>query len=86
MLMAKNPSEVAAVVKFLEQYEKGLVPRAVRSTAAERGAVMGGATSIFPAPMVEQDEQPRTEIDADIESRPESNVPQIELDLMDELE
>jgi hypothetical protein len=86
MLMAKNPSEVAAVVKFLEQYEKGLAPRAVRSTAAERGAVMGGATSIFPAPMVEQDEQPRTEIDADIESRPESNVPQIELDLMDELE
>jgi hypothetical protein len=47
---------------------------------------MGGATSIFPAPMVEQAEQPRTEIDADIESRPESNVPQIELDLMDELE
>jgi hypothetical protein len=86
MLMAKNPSEVAAVVKFLEQYEKGLAPRAVRSTAAERGAVMGGATSIFPAPMVEQAEQPRTDIDADIETKPESALPQIELDLMDELE
>jgi len=86
MLMAKNPSEVAAVVKFLEQYEKGLAPKAVRSTAAERGAVMGGATSIFPAPMVEQAEQPRTDIDADIETKPESALPQIELDLMDELE
>jgi hypothetical protein len=85
MLMAKNPSEVAAVVKFLEQYEKGLAPRAVRSTAAERGAVMGGATSIFPAPMVEQAEQPRTDIDADIEAMPEATVPQIELDLMDDL-
>jgi hypothetical protein len=86
MLMAKNPSEVAAVVKFLEQYEKGLAPKAVRSTATERGAVMGGATSIFPAPMVEQAEQPRTDIDADIETKPESALPQIELDLMDELE
>ena len=85
MLMAKNPSEVAAVVKFLEQYEKGLAPKAVRSTATERGAVMGGATSIFPAPMVEQAEQPRTDIDADIEAMPEATVPQIELDLMDDL-
>ena len=85
MLMSKNPSEVAAVVKFLEQYEKGLAPKAVRSTATERGAVMGGATSIFPAPMVEQADQPRTDIDADIESMPGPTVPQIELDLMDDL-
>jgi hypothetical protein len=86
MLMAKNPSEVAAVVKFLEQYEKGVAPKAVRSTATERGAVMGGATSIFPAPMVDEAEQPRTDIDADIEAAPGPTVPQIELDLMDELE
>jgi hypothetical protein len=85
MLMAKNPSEVAAVVKFLEQYEKGLAPKAVRSTATERGAVMGGATSIFPAPMVEQAEQTRTNIDADIEAAPAATLPQIELDLMDDL-
>jgi hypothetical protein len=86
MLMAKNPSEVAAVVKFLEQYEKGLAPKAVRSTATERGAVMGGATSIFPAPMVDQAAQPRTDIDTDIDSMPETTVPQIELDMMEELE
>jgi hypothetical protein len=46
---------------------------------------MGGATSIFPAPMVEQAEQPRTDIDADIEAAPGPTVPQIELDLMDDL-
>jgi len=85
MLMAKNPSEVAAVVKFLEQYEKGLAPKAVRSTATERGAVMGTTASFQPAPMVEQAEQPRTDIDADIEAMPEATVPQIELDLMDDL-
>ena len=85
MLMAKNPSEVAAVVKFLEQYEKGQAPKAVRSTATERGAVMGGATSIFPAPMVDEAEPPRTDINADIEAAPAATVPQIELDLMDDL-
>lgn len=85
MLMSKNPSEVASVVKFLEQYEKGLAPKAVRSTATERGAVMGGATSIFPAPMVEQAEQPKTDIDADIESMPVPTMSDIERDLEDEL-
>ena len=85
MLMAKNPSEVAAVVKFLEQYEKGLVPRAVRSTAAERGAVMGGATSIFPAPMVEQEPNRVTGIEDDIESMPAPTMSEIEQDLEDEL-
>ena len=53
MLMSKNPSDVASVVKFLEQYEKGLAPKAVRSTAAERGAVMGGTSTVWPAPQVE---------------------------------
>lgn len=85
MLMSKNPSEVASVVKFLEQYEKGLAPKAVRSTATERGAVMGGATSIFPAPMVEQAEQPKTDIDEDIESMPAPTMSDIERDLEDEL-
>lgn len=85
MLMSKNPSEVASVVKFLEQYEKGLAPKAVRSTATERGSVMGGAATIFPAPMVEQAEQPKTDIDADIESMPMPKISDIERDLEDEL-
>lgn len=53
MLMSKNPSEVASVVKFLEQYEKGLAPKAVKETAVERGAVMGGTATVWPAPQVD---------------------------------
>lgn len=53
MLMSKNPSDVASVVKFLEQYEKGLAPKAVKDTAVERGAVMGGTSTVWPAPQVE---------------------------------
>lgn len=53
MLMAKNPAEVAAVVKFLEDYAAGQAPKAVKATAGEAGAVMGTTTSIFNPPAVE---------------------------------
>jgi hypothetical protein len=53
MLMAKNPAEVAAVVKFLEQHAAGLAPKAVKNTAAERGAVMGSTSTVWPAPQIE---------------------------------
>lgn len=53
MLMSKNPAEVASVVKFLEQYEKGLAPKAVKDTAVERGAVMGSTATVWPAPQVD---------------------------------
>ena len=90
MLMSKNPSEVASVVKFLEQYEKGLAPKAVRSTALERGAVTGSAATIFPAPMVEQDPSQRmdieTDIEADIGPRSEAGLPDIEADIEADLE
>lgn len=55
MLMAKNPAEVASVVKFLEDYAAGQVPKAVKATAGEAGAVMGTTTSIFNPPAVEGD-------------------------------
>jgi len=55
MLMAKNPAEVASVVKFLEDYAAGQVPKAVKATAGEAGAVMGTTTSIFNPPAVESD-------------------------------
>jgi hypothetical protein len=35
---------------------------------------------------VEQAKQPQTDIDVDIQDVPESNIPEIELDLMNELE
>jgi hypothetical protein len=53
MLMAKNPAEVASVVKFLEDYAAGQVPKAVKATAGEAGAVMGVTTSAFNPPAVE---------------------------------
>jgi hypothetical protein len=55
MLMAKNPSEVSAVVKFLEDYAAGQVPKAAKATAGEAGAVMGSTTSIWNPPAVEGD-------------------------------
>ena len=54
MLMSKNPAEVASVVKFLEQYEKGLAPKAVKDTAVERGAVMGSTATVWPSPQVDE--------------------------------
>ena len=53
MLMAKNPAEVASVVKFLEDYAAGQVPKVVKATAGEVGAVMGATTSAFNPPAVE---------------------------------
>jgi hypothetical protein len=65
MLMSKNPAEVASVVKFLEQYEKGLAPKAVKDTAAERGAVMGGTATVWPAPQIDAGQ--RGDMGGDIE-------------------
>jgi hypothetical protein len=53
MLMSKSPAEVAAVVKFLDEYAAGQIPKVVLDTALERGAVMGAATSVFNPPPVE---------------------------------
>lgn len=50
MLMAKDPHEVAAVVKMLEQHAAQQAPKALRNTAAQAGAVTGSASAINPAP------------------------------------
>lgn len=86
MLMAKDPAEVASVVKFLENYAAGQAPKAVKATATERGAVMGGASSIFPAPMPEQGTLPTTtgdtgDIESDIQGTPTPEIPEIEMDM-----
>lgn len=52
MLMSKDPHEVAAVVKILEQHAAKAAPKAFRAGALERGAVTGTASTIWPAPMV----------------------------------
>ena len=69
MLMAKNPAEVAAVVKFLEDYAAGQAPKAVRATAGEAGAVMGTTSSIWNPPAVEG--EPTGTIESEITSTPE---------------
>lgn len=81
MLMAKDPHEVAAVVKFLEQHAASEAPRAVKATAAERGAVMGGTTTVWPAPSVEQATPEPTDIEADISAQPAPEIPSIEADI-----
>lgn len=69
LLMSKNPSEVAAVVKFLDDYAAGQVPKAVRATAGEAGTVMGATTSIWNPPAVQG--EPTGTIEGEITSVPE---------------
>jgi len=71
LLMAKNPAEVAAVVKFLEDYAAGQAPKAVRATAGEAGAVTGTTTSIWNPPAVEG--EPTGTIESEITSVPEAS-------------
>lgn len=82
MLMSRDPAEVAAVVKALENYAAGQVPRVVRETAAERGAVMGTTTAGWPDPVLEQ--PAATEEPLEAETAPK--VPSIELDLEADME
>lgn len=85
MLMSKDPNEVAAVVKVLENYAQQAAPRAARATATELGATTGAAASIFPSPAV----KPTAE-ETDIEAAPStlglpSGGPSIEADIEAEL-
>lgn len=50
MLMSKDPHEVAAVVKLLEEQAAGASPRAARAGAAEAGATTGTTSAVWPAP------------------------------------
>jgi hypothetical protein len=78
MLMAKDPHEVAAVVKLLEQYQTGLIPKAVRASAAEAGAVTGTAAAIAPPP---EAAMPQLGIESETEGMPELSGPSIEDDI-----
>jgi hypothetical protein len=71
-------------VKFLEDYTAKQVPKAVQSTATERGAVMGTTAAFPPAPMVEQAPEPVPDIDADIRGNSRPRISEIEMDLENE--
>lgn len=49
MLMSKDPHEVAAVVKILEDHAAAAAPKAARASALEGGATTGTATAIYPS-------------------------------------
>lgn len=79
MLMSRDPKEVAAVVKVLEDYAERAAPRAAGIQRRELGATTGAAISAFPAPSggeqtadidsdVEGAAPPTGSIEADIES------------------
>lgn len=86
MLMSKNPSEVAATVKLLEDYATKAAPRALKASATEAGAVTGTASAIFPAPSAPE-ALPDIESDASYSGAPSTpgvSLPDIEKDIEDE--
>lgn len=81
MLMSRNPKDVAAVVKILEDYAERAAPKAAGIQRRELGATTGTAISALPAPVsgeqsadIEAEQPPElsapgvADIDADIEN------------------
>lgn len=83
MLMSKDPHDVAAVVKLLEEHATQTAPRAVKAGKAEAGAASGVTGALHPTPADEADllntdierdlvapsaELPGPDIEADIEN------------------
>lgn len=84
MLMSKNPAEVAATVKVLEDFAKKNAPREARASKAEIGTTMGTASAIYPSPAPKEQ---APDINADIEAIPVDikGAPDIEADIEAEL-
>ena len=84
MLMSKNPAEVAATVKVLEDYAKKAAPREARATKAEIGTTMGTASAIYPSPAPKEK---APDIGTDIGTIPVNiqGAPDIESDIEAEL-
>lgn len=64
MLMSRDPHEVAAVVKLLEDQASAALPQAMRAGAATAGAVTGSSIAIHPPTSPEQ--APSADIASDI--------------------
>jgi len=71
MLMARDPREVAAAVKILEDYAQRAAPRAAAATRKEVGATTGAAISFPPAPV---GEVPEGGIESNLEPRGRSSL------------
>jgi hypothetical protein len=78
MLMAKDPHEVAAVVKLLEDHAAAAIPKAYRAGAAETGAVTGATAAFWPSPTGNAPAADIGDIDA---PQAAPTVPDIEADI-----
>jgi len=83
MLMSKNPAEVAATVRLLENFANRAPINARRAKAIEGGAATGAATSVFSPPQAPEPES--SGIETDIETSKTSPAyiegPDIEADI-----
>lgn len=87
MLMSRDPKEVAAVVKVLEDRAASLVPKALRAGKTEAGAVTGAASSMWPDPVAEEPERSlASDIAAEESVTPTQGIPAIEAAIQQEEE
>ncbi len=82
MLMSRDPKEVAAVVKILEDYAERAAPKAAAATRRELGATTGTTISFPPPPVGEREEGT---IASDVESTAAPTKSSIELDIESDL-
>ena len=83
MLVARDPHQVAAAVKLLEEHAAQQAPKALKATAAQAGITTGVTGSIFPAPSA-GGEMPSIESDTQAPAttgEPGSTLPDIERDI-----
>ena len=76
MLMSKDPHEVAAVVRLLEEQAAADAPKAFRATGLERGVVTGLNAMAPTAPIVSRGAPEGTSIDdaAAAQSKPNYDI------------
>lgn len=58
MLMSREPQDVAAAVRILDDYAASAAPKAKRATAKELGVTSGATISGLPAPSGEKEQEP----------------------------
>jgi tetratricopeptide (TPR) repeat protein len=81
MLMSKDPHEVAAVVKMLDEQAAAAIPKAARASAVEGAGTTGTATAIFPSP---EGSAPQADMEKDVQLESEAapiSGPDIEADI-----
>jgi len=80
MLTAKDPAEVAAVVKLLEEHAAASAPKAFKAGAREAGAITGATGAVWPSPSTEKEaetaKQPSAsfDIEKDLDGKQEYDI------------